>query len=188
MRTDRQWNPTRIAITITTLSVRILEGRKAVDWRRLDLQSRACSLEPGSETGAASQAQEKGIVDRESIIAVKHPTLELGAAVSGAGIHLDRPPLRASACTLALRFVMLSLSKAFCADTSGTKLCQMQLELTCTCGLQLITLCLIAHFDASARTCDLHAHASSCSLGHAAKSTAKQGGLFRWRASVRSMR
>jgi hypothetical protein len=117
-------------------------------------------LEPGSETGVVIQPQEKGIVDRESITAAKHPTLELGAAVSGAGIHLDRPPLRASACTLALRFVMLSLSKAFCADASGTKLCQMQLELTCTCGLHLITLYLMVHFDASAHTCNLHAQAS----------------------------
>jgi hypothetical protein len=56
-------------------------------------------------------------------MAEKYPKLEMEAVLYCAKIHLDKPSLRALACTLALRFDTFSLSKAVCVGTSSTKHC-----------------------------------------------------------------
>ena len=132
----------------------------------MDLQSQMRHLEPISGTGSVVQPKEKGTSDRKSFIAVKHPTPVMEAALPCTHIHPDRPSLRALACTLALRFEALSLSRSVWMGTSSTELCQIQLENFARDAITESHSCeellqrpkSIVHGDASARACSLPAH------------------------------
>ena len=114
---------------------------------------------------------EGGTSDGKSFMAVKHPVLEMKAALRSARTHLDRPSLRALARTLAPRFALRSLSRSVWMGTSSTELYQVQPERFARRALVeshsavrvLQRPRLIVHGDACARACGLHAH-PACSL------------------------